>query len=155
MIRIEFTDEEIKELDYERYHHPHPRVQRRMEAVFLKSQGLSHKKTCQLTGCTNNTLISYLRMYKQGGIEKLKEVNFYRPQSDLINHQKSIEDYFRKHPPASINEAIDKIEELTGIRRRPTQVRKFLKKIGMRLLKVGTIPSKADPDEQETFKKNS
>ena len=40
MIHIEFTEEQINELKSERYHHPHPRVQRKMEALFLKSQGL-------------------------------------------------------------------------------------------------------------------
>jgi len=42
MIKIEFTEEEMKALDYERYHHPHPRVQREMEALWLKSQNVSH-----------------------------------------------------------------------------------------------------------------
>ena len=35
MIRIEFSEEEIKALDYERYHHPHPKVQKRMEVLYL------------------------------------------------------------------------------------------------------------------------
>lgn len=47
------------------------------------------------------------------------------------------------------------IEKLTGLKRSKKQVRKFFKKIGLRHRKVGTIPSKADVDEQETFKKNS
>jgi hypothetical protein len=50
MIEIEFTEEEMQALNYERYHHPHPRVQRKMEALWLKSQGLSHKDICRLTG---------------------------------------------------------------------------------------------------------
>ena len=33
------------------------------------------------------------------------------------------------------------------------QVMKFLKKIGLRHRKVGAIPSKANVDEQENFKK--
>ena len=36
MIAIDFTEEDIEALDYERYHHPHPRVQRKMEALWLK-----------------------------------------------------------------------------------------------------------------------
>ena len=40
MIRIEFTEEAIDKLRYERFHHPHPRVQRKMEALLLKSEGL-------------------------------------------------------------------------------------------------------------------
>lgn len=45
------------------------------------------------------------------------------------------------------------IEKLTGLKRSEKQVMKFLKKIGLRHRKVGTIPSKANVDEQETFKK--
>ena len=81
----------------------------------------------------------------EGGIEKLKEINFNRPTSKLTEHQQKIEDYFRSLPPANINEAIAKIEELTGIKRSPTQVRLFLKSIGMRTLKVAFVPGKADP----------
>ena len=33
-----FTEGDIKALNYERYHHPHPRVQRKMEALWLKSR---------------------------------------------------------------------------------------------------------------------
>ena len=37
MIRIEFTEEAIDKLRYERFHHPHPRVQRKMEALLLQT----------------------------------------------------------------------------------------------------------------------
>lgn len=50
MTKIEFTEGDIKALNYERYHHPHPRVQRKMEALWLKSQGEPHNKIAQLTG---------------------------------------------------------------------------------------------------------
>ena len=151
MIEIEFTEEEMKALDYERYHHPHPRVQRRMEALWLKSQNISHKQICQFTGISSNTLTDYLRKYQEYGIGGLKEVNFYRPQSELGQHTKTIEAYFCEHPPASIKEATAKIEELTGIKRSENRVRMFLKSIGMAPRKVGMIPAKADQDEQEQF----
>ncbi|PXF61613.1 MAG: hypothetical protein C4B59_03430 [Candidatus Methanogaster sp.] len=83
MIEIEFTEEEIKALEYGRYHHPHPRVQRRMKALWLKSQNLSHKQIYQFAGISSNTLIDYLRKYQECGIEGLKEVNFYHPQNEL------------------------------------------------------------------------
>ena len=46
---------------------------------------------------------------------------------------------------------MDRIEKLTGIKRSPTQIGKFLKSIGIRRHKVGMIPAKADPDIQEKF----
>ena len=48
MIVINFTPEDIEALDYQRYHHPHPKAQRKMEALWLKSQGLSHKQITRL-----------------------------------------------------------------------------------------------------------
>lgn len=152
MIQLEFSEDDQKKLSYERFNHPHPRVLLKMEALWLKSQGLPHGQICQLAGISENTLRAYLRDYQEGGIEKLKEINFYRPKSELEAHRATIEEYFRLHPPATINEAIDKIESLTGIRRSPTQVRVFLKSLGMRCIKVGVVPGKADPDEQEAYK---
>ena len=126
MIQIEFSEQEKQALYYERFHYPHPRVQKKMEALWLKSQEIPHHQISQLVTIAPNTLRTYLRDYPQGGIEKLKEINFYRPQSKLEEHRTSLEDYFRKNPPASINEAVNKIEELTGIKPSPTQIRKFL-----------------------------
>ncbi|MDI6793429.1 MAG: IS630 family transposase, partial [bacterium] len=153
MINIEFTKEETQALNYERYNHPHPRVQRKVEALWLKSQVFSHEKIAQVTSISGNTLTSYLRDYKEGGLEKLKEVKFHQPVSELAEHTSTIEDYFREHPPATIKEAMSKIEELTGLKRGETQVRKFLKSIGLSRRKVGMMPAKADIEKQETFKK--
>ena len=36
MSSIEFTESERQALHYKRFHHPHPRVQRKMETVWLK-----------------------------------------------------------------------------------------------------------------------
>ena len=43
MLRIAFSNHDIEQLRYERYHHPHPRVQQKMEALLLKSQNLAHQ----------------------------------------------------------------------------------------------------------------
>ncbi len=152
MIKIEFTEEDKKNLHYERFNHPHPRVQKKMEALWLKSRGLPHKTICQLACISKPTLCQYLKDYQQGGIEQLKKLNFYRPASELAKHKETLEAYFREHPMTSVKEAMAKIEELTGIKRSETQVRKFMVSLGMKPRKVGMIPAKADPEKQEQFK---
>lgn len=57
-----------------------------------------------------------------------------------------------QHPPATVAEAAAKITELTGIARKPTQVRRFLKRLGMAPRKVAAIPAKADVQAQQEFK---
>jgi hypothetical protein len=97
--QLEFTPEIQEALNYERYHHPVPLVQRRMEVLWLKSHGLPHAQIAQLAGVSENTMRAYLRLYAVGGLEKLKEVNFYRPESGLQAHILSLEAHFRADPP--------------------------------------------------------
>ena len=60
MLRLAFSAVDKHALPYERYHHPHPRVQQRMEALWLKSQGLPHHQIAQLCAISAHTLRSYL-----------------------------------------------------------------------------------------------
>lgn len=157
IIRLDFTQAEIDALDYERYHHPHPQVQRKMEVVYLKSQGLSHqeiRRLCRLKSKT--TLVKYLRDYQEGGIERLKELHYKGQPSRLNDHIPSLKAYFEAHPPRTAAEAQSSIERLTGIKRSPTQIKLFLKRIGMTPRKVGYLPGKAATpekiEEQEVFR---
>lgn len=127
-IELEFTSEIIEEINYERYHHPVPLVQRRMEVLWLKSNGLSHAMIAKLGRISENTMREYFRLYEEGGVAKLREVNFYHPQSQLNVHISTLEEYFKEHPVATIKEAQSKIKELTGIERSETQIREFFKK---------------------------
>jgi transposase len=153
MLQLEFTAQEQEALDYERFHHPDPAVQRKMEVLSLKSHGLPHEEIARLSGVCENTMRSYFHQYQEGGIERLKEDRRYRHQSELEVHRPTLEAYFREHPPASVGEAGVKIEELTGIRRQPTQVRQFLHRMGMSPRKLAAIPAKADAQVQTDFKK--
>lgn len=154
MIEIKLTADDLEVIIQERYNHPSPKVQRRMEVLWLKSKGFQHNEIATLAGVCDNTVTNCLRMYNDGGLDEIRKIDFYRPKSELENHRQSIEDFFREHPFATISEAIAKIEELTGIERKPTQVRKFLKNLGMRPRKVGSIPSKADTIAQQEFMEN-
>ena len=154
MIRIEFSEPDLAKIQRLRYEHPHPRVRRRMEVLWLKSQGLAHQEICRLAGVSSNTLRQYLRVFQTGGIKQSMELNFYAPTSELERHRFLLETYFREHPPATLNEAAAKIQELTDIKRSPSAVGRFLNGLGMAPRRVGTIPAKADPDAQERFRIN-
>jgi len=150
MIQITFTDTEIDALDYERYHHPLPHVQKRMEVVYLKSQGVPHQAIACLCRLSRQTVVTTLHLYQDGGIERLKQFHSAGQPSALNQLQLTLEAHFRSHPPRTVAEAQATIERLTGIRRSPTQIRAFLKRIGMQVRKVGSIPGRAhDPPKQQ------
>ncbi len=42
MINIECAEADVDVLDHERFNNPHPKVRRKMEALYLKAKGLQH-----------------------------------------------------------------------------------------------------------------
>jgi len=69
MIKIDFSEKDIKKIKKLRYDDPHPRVRKRMDVLWLKSQGLPHWQICRLTGVSSNALRKYLRIFQSGGVE--------------------------------------------------------------------------------------
>jgi len=153
MIQMTFTAEEKQAFNYERYHHPDPRVQRKMEVLWLKSQGVAPGEIARLADVCPNTMRNYLREYQEGGLERLKEMHYQHPHSALAAHASTLEAHFQEHPPATVKEAQHEIAQLTGIQRSETQVRQFMKRLGLQCRKVGMIPAQADPEEQAAFLK--
>ena len=140
----------MESLKYERFNHPHPRVQLKMEVVYLHGLNcLSDDLICKIADICDNTRRSYLKQYREGGIDRLKEVNFYRPSSELKDYSGKIEEYFTENPPTSISQASAIIEKMTGIKRCETQVRKFLKSMNFRYLKSYSVPAKALTEEKK------
>jgi transposase len=129
MRRFTFPPEVLDTLRYERYHHPHPRVQQRMEVVWLKSQGLAHHDIARLADVSRRSVQRYLDDFAAGGLERLRRLAWPGRANALAAHRDSLEDYFLEHPPRSAREAQAAIAEQTGVRRGLTQVRAFLKKL--------------------------
>jgi len=154
MLQVIIKEEDKAIFARERYEHTHPRVCQRMDSMHLRSKGLPNPQICDILDICENTLSGYFKMYNAGGIDELRKINFNRPKSQLVIYKDSLKKYFTENPPSSISEAAAKIKELTGIERKETQVRNFLKSIGFRCLRVGVVPAKAMTEEKKTNKRN-
>jgi transposase len=129
MARLTFSEDEEQALHKERFAHPHPRVQQRLEVLWLISQGMTYPQAARLAGVSEATVDRYVALYRQGGLEALRECHWGKSSpSELLPHRASLEESFRQNPPHTVAEACQRIKDETGIERRPTQVRAFLKK---------------------------
>ena len=152
---LNLDEAEIHQLNYERFHYPCPVVQKRMHAVYLKSVfTFEHKEIADLLDRHPNTITQDIKRYISKGIEGLKQVNYGTNKSKLAEHENSIKEIFEADPPASVKEAKQRIMDLTGIERSPTQIRVFMKRIGMKFIKTGHIPAKADSEKQKKWLKD-
>lgn len=155
MIRIEFEQSVIDQLEQERWQHPDRRVQRRLHALYYKALGYPHQDIMRLVGVSAKTLRTFLRLYQDGGLAELKTLHYPQPVSALTAHRASLEGEFRARPAKSVKEAVQRIKDLTGVERSRFQVSRYLKQLGMSRLKVGQIPDKADVASQEEFLKKN
>jgi len=80
--QFDFGSEVVHEINYQRYNHLAPWVQRRMDAIRLKAYELLHKQIAEILEISENTLRDYFELYEQGGIKKLKEIHYYQPEGN-------------------------------------------------------------------------
>jgi len=148
MLTVQLTTTELQTVNHERFHYPCPLVQKRYHTIYLKAKQYRHQEIADILDLHPNSVTNYLKMYQTGGFEQLKQVNYGTNSSQLTPHHRSLEEEFRQHPPHSTNEAIYRIERLTGIRRSPTRVKAWMKRMGLKYRKIAHLPAKADPKKQ-------
>lgn len=127
-VPLTFSDQDQETLAKERYEHPDPRVQKRMEVLWLISQGMTHQKAAHLASVSRATAERYVAIFRSTGVAGLRQFDWRKPISELVQYRDSLEESFKKNPPHTVAEACARIKEETGLERRLTQVRAFLKK---------------------------
>ena len=139
-LHVELNEQEQQVVNAERESHPQGHVRRKMLVLWLLHCGLTREKAALVTGLGRATVQRYVAAYRQGGLDGLRRWGVTGPVSDLAAHEGLLRESFAKEPCRSINEARERIERLTGIRRQPTQVRRFLKGLGLKFQRVRSVP---------------
>lgn len=149
MRSITFTEDDLSAIAHDRYHHPDPLVQRKMQVLWLKHHGETHQRIALLAGVSRSSVQRYLTDFLRGGLEHIRRCPYTGPTAALEMHRHSLDDEFRAHPPRSVRHAQEVIRQRTGIQRGLTQVRRFLRRLGLEPRKVAAvpIPPKATPEE--------
>jgi transposase len=140
-LRIELTEVEQRIVRAERDSHPSACVRRRLWAVWLLHCGAKREQAAKILGVACSTVQRDVQAYRTGGLEALrKSGREYRPTSALAAHTDTIRQSLEQQPARTIAEAGQRIETLTGVERKPTQVRRFLKGLGLKWQRVRAIP---------------
>lgn len=156
MLPLNPSKAEIQRLKYERFYYPCPIVQKRLTAVHLFATIDASLSTIgTMSGLHRQTVIYWVNVYREKGIEALYMVNYGTNQSQLDQHAENIIHSFQITPPMNAREAKARIEKMTGIIRSPTQVRSFLHRHGLHYIKMGHIPAKADTEKQRQWVKTT
>ena len=138
--RIQLTEDERRIVNEERASHPNLLVRNKMLTIWLLHCGVTRQKATEIVGVSRATVQRYVDAYAKGGLDGLRHSSVPKPVSELAAFRDIIRESFEEQPVCTIAEACDRIEKLTGIRRSPTQVRKFLKGLGLKWQRIRAIP---------------
>ena len=123
---------------------------KRMAAVKLMlAQKIDTVAIAGVVGVSERQVYNYKRQIIAGG--DIYKDRHYRPVSDMDVMDAEIVKSLKEYPVATAKEASKRIEEITGLKRGTTQVRKFMHKHGLKPLKTASLPAKMDPAAQRKF----
>lgn len=139
-LRIKLDEEEQAIVNAERDGHPEAHVRRKMLVLWLLHCGLKREKAAEVACLGRATVQRYVAAYREAGLDGLRRCDRKGPVSELAAHKEAIRQEFARQPARTVAEAAQRIEALTGIRRQPSQTRKFLKGLGLKFQRVRAVP---------------
>jgi len=78
MISVNFTDDAIQELNTLRFNHPHPKIQKRCHALWMRSQGFARSEITKVSGLSKTTYTDVVHAYAEKGTGPPHEIKTFR-----------------------------------------------------------------------------
>ena len=142
MARTAITLSEVERtvVESERDRHPDPRVRKKMLVLWSITEELTQDQTARIAGVGRATVNRYLAAYRTGGLDGLRRFAVVGPVSALAEHAGPIRASLEQSPVRTVAEASDRIRQITGLSRGPSQTRAFLKGLGFGWNRTRALP---------------
>lgn len=139
-LRVKLSEAEQAVVEEEQEFHPNPQVRKRMRVLWLLHCEVTREKAATIVGVGRATVQRWVAAYRDCGLDGLRRWEVQGPESELAAYRDQIVEMFTQQPARTVAEAAQRIFQKTGVRRGPTQVRKFLKDLGLKWQRVRAIP---------------
>ena len=116
-------------------------VRQRMWALWLLHCGETRQKTAEILQVSRATVQRHVAAYRTGGLPRLASRGEAGTASEWTTFDERLKAEFRERPARSVAEAGERIKTLTGLERRPTQVRHHLHRLGLEYRRMRAIPA--------------
>ena len=120
--------------------HPDPVVRRKMLVLWTVHLGHSRQQAASIASVGIATAKRYILAYRDGGLDGLRCCDRHIPTSELASHADVIKQSLTQEPVRTTAEAIERIHQLTGLRRGLTQTRTFLAGLGFTWQRSRAVP---------------
>ncbi len=123
------SEADIQQAKYLKKYSDSSLTRQRMHVIYLRGIGMKPGACARAAAVHPNSVTRWVKLYIESGLVGLQRHAAYKPESELVTYADKITEDFEGHAPQSIKEACQRIHQLTGLKRGPTQVRHFLKRV--------------------------
>ena len=124
---------------------------KRIISMMLFVTGIPNKRITELTGLCDKSVRTMIKSIESGEHEPLFHVGSGGHKKKLSDYEADIVNEINQNDYQSQQQIADMIFEKFGIKVTQPTISRFLKKNGIKRLKCGSLPAKADVEEQRIF----
>lgn len=139
-LKFDLTEAEIVVVLEERHSHPNLSIRERMNVVWMLHKGAQREEAAKLANVSRSTVQRVVRSFRKSRLDGVRNWDAHGPVSEMAAFRDIIRKSLEDRPARTVAEAAERIAELTGLERKPTQVRKFLKDMGFSWKRTRAVP---------------
>lgn len=128
--KFDLTEAEIAVVLEERHSHPNRSIRERMNIVWMLHQGTHREEAAKLANVSRSTVQRTVKAFRANRLDGVRNWDARGHVSEMEAFRDIIRKSLEERPARTVAEVAERIVELTGLDRKPTQVRKFLKDMG-------------------------
>lgn len=151
MLHFEISKTDLQKVMYEKSHNPNYKIRNRSMVLWIKHLGKPHKEIAEICSLSPNQITKLLGQFMTQGSEAFFSLKYRKPESSLKPFADQLISEFIERPVFGAAQARKIIRQLTGIHLSIRAILYFLQNLGLKPRKTSFIPSKADPEIQNTF----
>jgi len=126
-------------------------LSKRIMSMILIVVGVQVSQIAELTGLCSKSILTFQKTIEAGEYENLFHVGGGGKKRKLLDVESEIIDEINKNDYHSQQQIVDMVFEKYGIKVSQSTIHRLLKKNGIKRLKCGSLPAKADIEEQRTY----
>ena len=134
--KIELSEKELTEIKARQKKEKSIKIFQRLQCIQMVNQGVKKQNIADFLNITTNTVTTWVKLYKKGGIDFLTQLNYDdRRQIKLDTYREAIIDYVKEELPDTISQILAWLDEEHLFKTEHSWLYRYMKKNSIFLIK--------------------
>lgn len=144
MLPFNLSQADADSVNIERKMHSSIMIRDRMYVLHLLHLGFSRKDCAEIVGCHRNSVTHYIKLYRAGGLEAIRQTNYSDSRHELHPLYKEVDRALEEANCSTLSDVAELLRTKFNYQRSHEAVRQLLHRLGYKRRKNGTFPGKND-----------